>query len=213
MPAPMTLYLVRHGEVHNPEAILYGRLPGYHLSETGRKQATSAGKSLADKAIDAIYCSPLERAQETASLINSQRADSVDIVVDERLIEVHTSYDGYSHEELEAINFDLYTGTPDEYEQPADIRRRLLAFINDMRRKHAGKAIVAVSHGDIVVSAFMFATRQPENDIGRTRTQPNRIQSLGLPEIYPATASISTLSYTTDASDEVPSYDYLRPYE
>jgi hypothetical protein len=64
----------------------------------------------------------------------------------------------------------------------------------------------------MVVMAFMFAKGQDENDVGRTRTQPNRIQSLGLPEVYPATASISKLVYSTDDPNEVPHYEYIRPY-
>lgn len=212
MPAPLTIHLIRHGEVHNPEAILYGRLPGYYLSETGREQAIAAGKALAERDILHIYCSPMERTQETAKLIVKQRKIPIDITVDERLIEVHSPYDGTAHDELAAINFDLYTDAEEPHEQPRDIRKRLITFLNEMRQTHANKQIAAVTHGDIVVSAFMFAMKQEENDIGRTRIQANRIQSLGLPEIYPATASISTLVYASDDPNEVPNYSYLRPY-
>lgn len=212
MPAPLTLYLARHGEVHNPEAVLYGRLPNYYLSETGREQAKSAGQYLAQYDLAAIYASPMERAQETANLISEQRDNPPEVTVDKRLIEVHVPYDGTSQVELEKINFDLYTDTDDEYEKPRDIRQRLVDFLNDMRRQHANQKIAAVSHGDIVVSAFMFAKGQDENDIGRTKTQANRIHTLGLPEIYPATASISTLVYQTNDPNEVPTYHYHRPY-
>jgi len=212
MPAPLTIYLIRHGEVHNPEGILYGRLPGYFLSKTGREQAESAGKALTDEQIAHIYCSPMERTQETSKLIESQLEVSPEITIDERLIEVHTPYDGTPHHELEAINFDLYDGNEPPHEQPRDIRKRLVDFLNEMRKKHANQKIIAVSHGDIVVSSFMFSKKQDANDIGRTRTQVNRIQSLGLPEIYPATASISTLTFTGNDPDEIPSYSYQRPY-
>lgn len=212
MPAPLTIYLIRHGEVHNPETLHYGRLPGYFLSKTGREQAIAAGKAMANRNIASIYCSPMERTQETAKLIVNQRENLLDITIDERLIEVHTPHEGMPQSELEKINFDLYTGTQAPYEQPRDIRRRLLAFLNEMRRTHANQAIVAISHGDIVVSAFMFAKKQDENDMGRTQAQANRIQSLGLPEMYPVTASISTLTYKTNDPDEVPEYAYERPY-
>ena len=212
MPAPLTIYLIRHGEVHNPEGILYGRLPGYFLSKTGREQAESAGKALTDEQIAHIYCSPMERTQETSKLIESQLEVSPEITIDDRLIEVHSPYDGVGHAELEAVNFDLYTGSEPPHEQPRDIRKRLVDFLNEMRKKHANQKIIAVTHGDLVVSSFMFAKKQDANDIGRTRTQANRIQSLGLPEIYPATASISTLTYTGDDSAEIPAYSYHRPY-
>jgi broad specificity phosphatase PhoE len=212
MAAPLTIYIMRHGEVHNPENILYGRLPNYHLSEVGRGQASAAAHVLSEKKLAAIYASPLERAQETASIIAAAQKDFLSIKTDERLIEVHTPYDGTSIEELEKINFDLYTETEAPYEQVRDLRRRLLNFLNEMREKYSGQEIAAVTHGDIVVSAFMYALRQDENDIGRTKTQSNRIEALGLPEVYPATASISKLIYHSDNLDEVPEYSYQRPY-
>jgi broad specificity phosphatase PhoE len=207
MGAPLTFHLVRHGEVHNPERIYYGRLPGYQLSATGRQQAIAAGQYLKDRPLVVLYASPMERAQETAQLIVQQREIPLPIITEERLIEVHSPYDGVSHDILEPINFDHYTGTQAPYEQPGDIRRRVRAFIADMRRTHAGQEIAAVSHGDVVVAMFMFAMQQEEHDIGR-----GRLDTLGLPERYPMTASINTFTYQTDDDDEIPLYQYHRPY-
>lgn len=212
MSAPLTIYILRHGEVHNPEGILYGRLPDYHLSKVGREQASAAGQALADKTLAAIYASPMERAQETAGFVANAQKEFLSIQTDKRLNEVHTPYDGTSHEELEKINFDLYTGTKAPYEQVRDVRRRLLKFLNEMREKHAEQEIAAVTHGDLVVAAFMYAMKQSEDDIGRTKTQANRIEALGLPEVYPATASISKLVFSSDDPDEIPEFFYLRPY-
>lgn len=207
MGASLILHLVRHGEVHNPERIYYGRLPGYRLSAAGREQAAAAGLYLKDRPLAAIYCSPMERAQETAGLINHQRETLLPLSIDERLIEVHSPYDGVSHDVLEPINFDHYTGSEAPHEQPGDIRRRVRAFIADMRQTHAGQEIVAVSHGDIVVAMFMFAMQQDEHDIGR-----GRLHTLGLPERYPVTASVNTFTYQTDDIEEIPLYQYHRPY-
>ncbi|MGN6574915.1 MAG: histidine phosphatase family protein, partial [Nocardioides sp.] len=60
------VHLLRHGEVHNPTGVLYGRLPGYHLSELGRKMAERVAEAVADRDITVVTASPLERAQETA---------------------------------------------------------------------------------------------------------------------------------------------------
>ena len=69
-PADTTVvHLLRHGEVHNPEGVLYGRLPGYHLSELGRQMARLVADHLADRDITYVVASPLERAQETAAPI------------------------------------------------------------------------------------------------------------------------------------------------
>ena len=63
------VHLMRHGEVHNPDGVLYGRLPGYHLSELGQKMAERVAEHLADHDVTPVVASPLERAQETAAPI------------------------------------------------------------------------------------------------------------------------------------------------
>src|SRR4029079_3112646 len=60
------VHLLRHGEVENPGGIIYGRLPGYHLSANCRAIAAAAADYFADRPVVALFCSPLERAQETA---------------------------------------------------------------------------------------------------------------------------------------------------
>lgn len=67
MTVSTVVHLLRHAEVHNPEGLLYGRLPGYHLSETGRSMADVVAKALSGRDITHLSCSPLERAQETAA--------------------------------------------------------------------------------------------------------------------------------------------------
>ena len=60
------VHLLRHGEVHNPDHVLYGRLPGYHLSANGRMMAAAAADFFDGRPVAALFASPLERAQETA---------------------------------------------------------------------------------------------------------------------------------------------------
>ena len=88
------LHLVRHGEVHNPEGVLYGRMPGYRLSELGHRMAESAALELAgsDRAIGRLIASPLERAQQSARPIAS--AFSLEVATDERIIEPTNSFEG-----------------------------------------------------------------------------------------------------------------------
>lgn len=86
------VHLMRHGEVHNPEGVLYGRLPGYHLSELGRKMADRVAEHLADRDIRYVVASPLERAQETAAPIAA--AHELTVATDERLIEADNVFQG-----------------------------------------------------------------------------------------------------------------------
>jgi broad specificity phosphatase PhoE len=93
-PAGTTVivHMVRHGEVDNPRRILYGRIPGYHLSETGRVMAKAAADFLAGRDIIALSSSPLERALQTAEPIAAELGLTVQI--DERLIEPWNHFEG-----------------------------------------------------------------------------------------------------------------------
>ncbi|AIJ20549.1 histidine phosphatase family protein [Amycolatopsis methanolica] len=86
------VHLLRHGEVHNPEGILYGRLPGFHLSERGRRQALTVAEAVAAHDITHVVASPLQRAQETAAPIAA--AHRLDVQTDERLIEAGNVFEG-----------------------------------------------------------------------------------------------------------------------
>src|SRR5699024_3340212 len=87
------VHLVRHGEVHNPEGVLYGRLPGFRLSELGRSQAETVGRVLGQgHDIVSIVASPLQRAQETAAPL----AETLELPVgiDEDIIEAENRFEG-----------------------------------------------------------------------------------------------------------------------
>jgi len=89
---PTTVHLLRHGEVENPDHIMYGRLPGWHLSAVGRRMAERAAKPLLDRDIVHLASSPLERAQETAAPL--AEALGLPVHVDDRLIEAGNSFQG-----------------------------------------------------------------------------------------------------------------------
>ncbi|MFI9081301.1 histidine phosphatase family protein [Streptomyces sioyaensis] len=86
------VHLMRHGEVHNPDGVLYGRRSGYHLSDLGRKMADRVAEHLAERDITHVVASPLERAQETAEPIAGARG--LELATDERLIEAGNVFEG-----------------------------------------------------------------------------------------------------------------------
>ena len=87
------VHLVRHGQVHNPDGILYGRLPGYGLSEIGRAMAERLGEYFADAPLTHPRCSPLQRARETMAPIAANHPD-LEIVTDDRVIEAANVFEG-----------------------------------------------------------------------------------------------------------------------
>lgn len=86
------VHLLRHGEVQNPEGILYGRASGFHLSERGRKMADRVADRIGDRDITHLVSSPLERAQETAAPLAAVRGLTVQL--DERVIESTNVFEG-----------------------------------------------------------------------------------------------------------------------
>ena len=96
------VHLVRHGQVHNPDAVLYGRQPGFGLSELGQQMAGRLGEYFADIPLDYLVSSPLQRAQETIAPIAAAHPD-LEVHLDERVIEAANVFEGESfgrHNEL-----------------------------------------------------------------------------------------------------------------
>jgi broad specificity phosphatase PhoE len=183
--------LIRHGLVYNPQKIYYGRLPRFRLGEEGRSQAAAAAEFLAGQRVTAVYSSPLLRARQTAAIIAARLNKPVHF--SRFLLEVHTPYDGRPFTDLNQRNWDVYTGSPPEFEQPADVQQRMVRFIGRIRQRHTGGHAVLVSHADVIAWTVLWAAERPLTIDGR-----RRLQEAGLPVNYPAYASVTTLAFNGD---------------
>jgi broad specificity phosphatase PhoE len=152
-----TVHLLRHGEVENPGGIIYGRLPGYNLSERGQQQAEEAAEHLADNDIGAVWSSPLERARETADVVAARH--SLEVNVDERLIESGTEFQGVGRSIRAFLVSPRLWWTlrspwkPSWGESFSEIRERMLAAVTDALAAANGREVVLVSHQTPVVVA------------------------------------------------------------
>ncbi|SNR69582.1 Broad specificity phosphatase PhoE [Haloechinothrix alba] len=149
--ARSVVHLVRHGEVHNPEGILYGRMPGYRLSERGVKQAVTVAETLARHDIVHVVSSPLERAQQTAEPIAD--AHRLETGTDERLIESDNQFEGYRVSVGNGVLREPRHWwklrdpfTPSWGEPYTEIARRMLAAVYSAREAAEGSEAVCVSH-------------------------------------------------------------------
>jgi len=146
-----TVHLLRHGEVHNPTGILYGRLPDFHLSALGRKMAERAAEFFADRDVVAVIASPLDRAQETAAPIAARRALEVD--TDGRLIEAANYFQGKRFSVGDGVLRRpsvwprLYNPFKPSWGEPyAEQVARMRSAIEAARDRAAGHEAVCVSH-------------------------------------------------------------------
>lgn len=145
------VHFLRHGEVHNPEGVLYGRLPGYRLSDNGERQAKLVAEFLSGHDIARVISSPLQRAQETARPLGAMF--QTDVATDERLIEADNRFEG-----LKVSVGDGALRSPRHWpklwnpfepswgEPYLEIAHRMLGAAHRARAAVAGREAVCVSH-------------------------------------------------------------------
>ena len=160
------IHLVRHGQVENPRRVLYGRLPGYHLSRRGRAQAELLARHFAGLPLVAVLASPLERAQQTAGPIAA--AHGLEVRTELRLIETSNVFEGV------AGNVAWYIlrhpglwwklrnlRAPSWGERNLDMVERVHAVVEAARDEFAGGHAVLVSHqAPIWVARLAFERRR-----------------------------------------------------
>jgi broad specificity phosphatase PhoE len=194
-----TVHLLRHGEVHNPQGVLYGRLPGYHLSELGRAMAERIAEHVIGSDITHLVSSPLERAQETAA--PTARVLDLPVTIDDRLIEAGNTFEGKT--------FGVGDGSlkrpvhwwalrnplrPSWGEPYREIAVRMLAAVADARDAARGHEALCVSHQLPVWTARSFATGR------RLWHDPRRRQ-----------CSLASLTSFTYRGDQLVSVSYEEP--
>jgi broad specificity phosphatase PhoE len=146
-----TVHVMRHGEVHNPDKVLYGRLPDFHLSERGRAQAQSGADWLADNDVVYVVSSPLERAQETAQPIAAAHGLTID--TDDDLIESWNHFEGERVAPGDGALRDPRNWrylrnprTPSWGEPYVEVAARMKAALHRARIRAEGHQAVCVSH-------------------------------------------------------------------
>jgi broad specificity phosphatase PhoE len=151
VPERTVVHLLRHGEVFNPDGVLYGRLPGFQLSDLGHQMAERAAAALANRDVAAVISSPMERAQQTAQPLSTVL--DVPILIDPNLIEADNVFEGQRVSVGDGVLKQPKTwrhlwnpirpswGEP--YEQVA---ARMQQAIADARGQAEGREAVLVSH-------------------------------------------------------------------
>jgi 2,3-bisphosphoglycerate-dependent phosphoglycerate mutase len=156
---PLFLFL-RHGQAkNNVERILAGRTKGFPLTELGNHQAEKIGDFLKPFNISKIYCSPIERAEQTAKIVANKVG--LNCTIDERLTEIDMgTFSGMHYDEMFAkhgnVFLKFYQGHPiietNGIETFASVKERILDMVAHCARKHDGETILLVTHMDPIKS-------------------------------------------------------------
>lgn len=146
-----TVHLLRHGEVFNPEGILYGRAPGFVLSDRGLAMADRVAERIGDRDITHIVASPLERAQQTAAPLAARRG--VSITTDERVIESTNIFEGRPFSVGDGVLRrpsawkHLWNPFKPSWGEPyVEVAARMWAAVTDARAAAEGHEALIVSH-------------------------------------------------------------------
>ena len=150
MPSTV-VHLLRHGEVHNPDGVLYGRLPHFGLSADGLQMAHDAAEAVRHLDVAEVVASPLQRAQETAGPVAA--ALGLGITTDDRLLESENVFEGKPFGVGDGVLRrpgswrhlrDPFTPS---WGEPNDaVARRMLAAVEAARDRVTGHEAVCVSH-------------------------------------------------------------------
>jgi Fructose-2,6-bisphosphatase len=193
------VHLLRHGEVHNPDRVLYGQLPGFRLSALGEKQAQLAADWLAQRDLGYLVSSPLERARQTAEPLAA--ATGLDVAVDERLIEAANHLEGRHVAGGKGLftdpgNWKYYRNPfrPSWGEPYAQVAARVLAAARAARDAAGAREAVCITHQLPIVCARRAAE-------GRRLFHDPRHRQCSL-------ASVTSFTFE---GDEIVRIDYAEP--
>lgn len=171
---------MRHADVENPNKVLYGHLPGFPLSALGRAQAIAVGQSLRDRGIRRILHSPLERAVETAQLVNQQLPAPVPLIVEPALIEaaIGRYLQGVPYWQIPVrrpkwVVHKMRRGMLAGDESIEQLGDRIRQVVMRVAREHPGEVSLCVSHADPIQAAWVLLENraQTERELYRKSVQ------------------------------------------
>jgi broad specificity phosphatase PhoE len=202
------VHLLRHGEVYNPTGVLYGRSPGYHLSELGQHMAQRVADSIADRDITHLVSSPLERAQETAAPL--AKARGLEVVSDARVIESSNVFEGESFGVGDGVLRrpaawrHLWNPLRPSWGEPyKEIVTRMKAGVTAARDAALGHEAVVVSHQLPIWMTRLHAEHRPlVHDPRRRQCTLCSLTSLTFED-----DRLTTVTYSEPAADLIPISD------
>ena len=207
------VHLMRHGEVHNPQGVLYGRMDGYHLSDLGVRMAEKVADAIKNRDITHLRVSPLERAQETARPLAEARG--LDIVTDDRVIESTNVFEGKTFGvgdnalKRPSAWIHLYNPFKPSWGEPyKQVTARMMAAVEDARQAAVGHEAVIVSHQLPIWITRLHAEKRSYLHNPRSR----QCTLASLTSLHFVGDRLTQVSYSEPAGDLIPTADKKAPF-
>lgn len=208
------VHLLRHGEVHNPEGVLYGRLDGFHLSRLGRRMAERVADTIGERDIVHLRTSPLERAQETVAPLAARLGLTPQL--EPRVIESASRFQGvdFSRGGMTFVRKPhllrhMYNPRKPSWGEPYEqIVGRMVAAVHDARAAAEGHEAVIVSHQLPIWSTRLFLEKRSYLHHPKTR----QCTLCSLTSIVFDDDRVVQVRYSEPAGDLIPVHDRSAPF-
>jgi broad specificity phosphatase PhoE len=198
------ILLIRHGDTELTGRVLYGRMPGVHLSAEGHRQAEALAKSIASRyQIEQIVASPLERAIETARHLSD--AVNLPIATHEGIIEIdYGVWLGQSFDEIrESSHWEHYNRLrsllgPPEGELMLEVQTRAWNALREIMKPYDGTddvTLAVVSHGDVIRSLLVLLLGMPLDHLHRLEVSPGSLNELAFDGHYGRVVRMNQLPF------------------
>lgn len=199
MAKPTLVLLVRHGLTPTTGTKLPGRAPGLHLSDAGREQAEAVATRIAPLGkVAAVYASPLERAKETAAPIAKATGNRVRTLADLHECDFGT----WTGKNLSVLRkkkeWTQVQRNPSGFRFPGgesfgEMQVRIVGALAQLRARHPGERVVAVSHADPIKAAVAHAMGTHLDLFQRVVVSPCSVSAVAMTDDGPLVLAVNAV--------------------
>jgi broad specificity phosphatase PhoE len=195
-----TFFLIRHAACQGVGQTLWGRTPGICLNDRGARQAQCLAGRFKNMTLEAIYSSPLERAQQTATAL--AEGMKLDVKTCDAANEINFGeWTGKTFDELSSDerwrNFNIHrslTIVPGG-ESFLEVQNRIVKELETLALQHGESQVAIISHADVIRAAVAYFSAIPIDLVERFEIAPCSVSVLALDK---EGASLITVNNTID---------------
>ncbi len=199
-PTPTRFYFIRHGEVEARYQRVFGGRLDIDLSPRGVEQAERVAAHLRDTHFDAVFASPMKRAQRTLAPLAATNGYQPVTLPGLREVDFG-AWTGFTWEEVKerfgqsAFDWlrELDRGGIPEAEPAVDYRRRVTGCLDEILTRHASQTVAVVCHGGVIRMALAHLLELPLPKLAHFEID---YASISIVDHRPARPEVQLLNFT-----------------